>query len=148
MLLVKNIKIKKTHILVAVYVTLIVIELFFCVPYQSIQIFRTKQNVPHTEIIGSGYAAMFEISDDDARITGDNYSSSGKIVNTSQIFINVSITSALAIAIYFLLQKNEAIEEMPVIDTNILAFGTDEEVEQAKRDYARKMYEYVKRKEK
>ena len=39
-------------------------------------------------------------------------------------------------------------EEMPVIDTNILAFGTDEEVAQAQRDYARKMYEYVKRKEK
>lgn len=121
--------------------------MFFCVPYHKIQVFVSSQNVPHTEIIGSGYATIFEISDDDARFRGYDYSNTGKKVNTPQLFMNVSITTALAIAIFFFLQKKETIEEMPVIDTNILAFGTDEEVEQAKRDYAREMYEYIKGKE-
>ena len=143
----KKIKINKTYILVAVYVTLIIIELFFCVPYHRIQIFRTNQNVPHTEIVGSGYATMFEISDDDARIVSRN-SNTGKIVNTPQLLMNVSITTALAVAIYFLLQKKETIEDLPVIDVNTLVFCTEEQIAQAQRDYARKMYEYVKRKEK
>lgn len=142
----KKNRFKRTHILVAIYVAFIILELFFCVPYHKIQVFASSQNVPHTEIVGSGYATMYEISDDDARIVSRN-SNTGKIVNTPQLFMNVSITTFLVVAIYFLLQKKETIEEMPVIDTNILAFGTDEEVEKAKRDYARKMYEYVKRKE-
>ena len=70
--------------------------------------------------------------------------STGKIVNTSQLFVNVSITTIIAIAIYFLLQKNEKIKELPLIDINSLAFSTDEEIIEAQRDYAKKIYEYVK----
>ena len=134
---------KRTHILVAVYVAFIILELFFCVPYHRIQTFVSNQNVPHTEIVGSGYATMFEISGDTARIVSGN-SRAGKRVNTPQLFMNVSITTFLAVAMYFLLQKNEKVKEMPMLDVDALAFATTEEVEQAKRDYAREMYEYVK----
>ena len=144
----KKIRIEKTHILVAAYIVLIVTELFFYVPYNNIQIFKTGQNVPHTEIVGSGYATMANISYDNAYIQNNERTSTGKIVNTSQLFMNVSVTTVLAIAIYFLLQKNEEVKELPIIDVNKLVFMTDEDIEQAQQDYARKMAEYVRRKEK
>ena len=151
MLLMKNSETKKTHILIAVYIFLIVIELFFYVPYHKIQIFTTENNVPHTEIIGSGYATMEDIEYDKA-LTGTVSKSrtAGKRVDTLQLFINISITTVLAIAIYFLMQKKEkkTIEEnipIPVLDINGLAFATEEEIVQAQQDYARKIVEYVKR---
>lgn len=144
----QNIKMKKTHILVAVYAALIIIELFFYVPYHSIQIFKTTKNVPHTETIGSGYATMADITNDNASIQNNERTSTGKVVNTSQLFINVSITTILAMAIYLLLPKEEEVKELPVLDVNALAFATDEEINQAQQDYAKKVYEYVKRKEK
>ncbi len=147
----KNSETKKTHILIAVYIFLIVIELFFYVPYHKIQIFTTENNVPHTEIIGSGYATMEDIEYDKA-LTGTVSKSrtAGKRVDTLQLFINISITTVLAIAIYFLMQKKEkkTIEEnipIPVLDINGLAFATEEEIVQAQQDYARKIVEYVKR---
>ena len=94
-------KIKKIHILIVVYVILIITELFFCVPYHSIQIFKSKQNVPHTEIIGSGYTTMADIQDSYAFVYLDDMNL-GKVVNTPQVLINVSITTLLAAAIYFL----------------------------------------------
>ena len=141
---------KKTHILIAVYIFLIVVELFFYVPYHNIQIFKSKQKVPHTVVVGSGYASMSNIKKDKA-YTAERYplapSEVGKTVNTPQIFMNVSITTVLAIVTYLLMQKEEQVNEMPVLDVNELAFATEEEIEQAQREYARKMYAYVKNKE-
>lgn len=95
-------KIEKIHILIATYIVLIIIELFFCVPYHNIQIFKSSQNIPHTEIIGSGYSTIFDISDSDAYVFSNRDTSTGKRVNTTQVFINISITTALSVAIYFL----------------------------------------------
>lgn len=144
----KKNRFKKIYILIAVYILIIVTELFFCVPYQRMQIFVSNQNVPHTEIVGSGYATMTDITDDYAYLSSNQYTSNtGKRVNTPQLFMNVSITTILALGLYFLLQKNEKVKEMPELDVNSLAFATEEEVKQAQRDYARKMYHYVKGKE-
>ena len=143
----KKNRFKRTHILVAVYVAFIILELFFCVPYHKIQIFVSSQSVPHTEIVGSGYTTMLDISNDDARFRSNDYPNIGKKVNTPQLFMNVSTTTFLVVAIYFLLQKKETIEELPVLDVNALVFCTEEQIAQAEREYARKMYEYVKRKE-
>ena len=142
----KDFRVKKTHILIAAYIILIIVELFFYVPYNDIQIFKSKQNVPHTEIVGSGYAKMADISNNNAYMENNERTSSGKIVNTSQLFMNVSITTVVAIAIYFILPKKNEIKELPILDVNALAFSTEEEVEQAQQDYAKKMYEYVKQK--
>ena len=144
----KNLRIKKTNILITVYIVLIIIELFFCVPYHNIQIFRSQQYVPHTVIVGSGYASMTDIKNDKActnEKTPFAPSEIGKTVNTPQIFLNVSITTVLAIVAYFLMQKEEGVNEMPILDVNNLAFATEEEIEQAQRDYAKEMAEYVKR---
>ena len=145
MLVLKNINFKKTHILITVYVILIVTELFFYVPYHKIQVFRSNQNVPHTEIVGSGYATMINIEWSAATFSQSSAKSNvGKRVNTPQILINVSVTTVLAVAIYFLLKENEKIKELPVIDFNALVFCTEEEIMEAQRDYAKKIYEYVK----
>lgn len=145
-------KFKKTHILIAIYIVLIVVELFFYVPYNNIEIFVSQQNVPHTEIIGSGYSTMDDISRDNACINEKEtsnkkklISATGKVVNTSQLFMNVSITTVLAIALYFILQKNEAVKEMPLLDINGLAFADEKTILQAQQDHAKKVAEYVKR---
>ncbi len=95
-------KIEKIHILIATYIVMIIIELFFCVPYHNIQILRSSQNVPHTEITGNGYSTIFDIADSVAYIYAHENMSLGKKVNTPQIFINISITTAIFVAIYFL----------------------------------------------
>ena len=139
-------KVKKTHILIVmVYVVLIITELFFYVPYHNIQLFVSRENVPHAEIVGSGYASMDDINYDKAYIRTDENISSGKIVNTSQLLANVSITTIVAIALCFLLRKNEKIKEMPFLDINGLAFADEETILQAKQDYAKKVAEYIKR---
>lgn len=147
-------KIKKTHILIAVYAIIIIAELFFYVPYNKIQIFRTKNNVPHTETIGSGYTSMADIEDNNANFQEKAYTSSeGKIVNTSQLAINVSATTIVAVAIYFLLKKNDNVnidaymDEIPVLDINSLAFADEETLIKAQQDYAKQLVEYIKRKD-
>ena len=75
---------------------------------------------------------------------------SGKRVDTLQLFMNVSITTIVAVGLYFLLQKSEKkIAEknipIPILDINGLAFATEEEVTKAQEEYARQMVEYVKR---
>lgn len=97
-----KIKIYKTHIFVAVYIALVIIELFFYVPYHTIQVFTSNQNVPHTEIIGSGYARMIDITYDNAYVKNKLSSATGKRVDTSQLFMNVSITTIVAAVVYFL----------------------------------------------
>ena len=109
----KKIRNKKIRNLIVVYIILIIVELFFFVPYHSIQIFRTNQNVPHTEIIGNGYTTMSNIARDYVYFYGnDSTSRMGKIVNTPQLFMNVSITTIVAAAIYvlFLNEKKKTTE--------------------------------------
>lgn len=102
-----KIKIYKKHILIAAYVVLIIVELFFYVPYHSIQIFKSQQNVPHTQITGSGYATMTNITYNKAQLKNNERAKAGKRVDTSQLFMNVSITTIIFIALYVLLLKNE-----------------------------------------
>lgn len=151
----KNSKTKKIHFLIVAYIILIVTELFFYVPYHNIQIYSSKENVPHTAIIGSGYATMANITKDNAYVdeghTAWASSGLGKIVNTPQLVINVSITTILAIGLYFLLQKKEkkTIEDnepMPELDLDSLAFA-DKETQQAEMaKYTQKLTEYIKKK--
>ena len=121
-------KLKKTKILIATYIILIITELFLCVPYHKIQLFKSKQNVPHIEIIGSGYTTMYDITNDDARILSGS-TGTGKIVNTSQIFMNIAITTFLAITIYFLLRQRKP--EQTVVKN---AVNTDELIARATKE--------------
>lgn len=148
-------RIKKIYILIAVYIILIVTELFFYVPYHNIQIIRTQQNVPYTVITGSGYATMADITNDNANVDMKESqwksSGNGKTVNTSQIYLNVSITTILATGLYFLLQREEKkiIEDnlqMPELDIDGLAFA-DKETQKAEMEkYTQKLTEYIKKK--
>ena len=146
------IKIIKKYIVIVVYAILIVTELFFYVPYNRIQMFRTQNNVTRTEIIGSGYATIANIEDNCANFHDTKYTSSeGKIVNTPQLIINVSITTVLAVALYFVLQKKDKkiIEDdvqIPMLDINALAFADEETIEKEQAKYAKQMVEYIKRK--
>lgn len=143
----------KKHIFLAVYVVLIIIELFFYVPYQNIQVFTSNQNVPHTEIIGSGYATMTDITNDNAYVGKIRSAATGKLVNTQQLFINVSITTIAFVAVYLFFLKSEKdkaqsepqidFKTLPEIDVDSLAFADEETVEKAKRKYAVDVYRHI-----
>ena len=73
------------------------------------------------------------------------------MVNTPQLIINVSITTVLAVALYFVLQKKDKkiIEDdvqIPMLDINALAFADEETIEKEQAKYAKHMVEYIKRK--
>ena len=97
-----KIRINKIHILIAAYVFALIMELFCFVPYEKIEVFRSEQNVPHTEIIGSGYTNIVDIGKDDATVEGNAWTAIGKITDTPQLAINVSCTTLIFIAVYFL----------------------------------------------
>ncbi len=150
-------KIKKIHILIALYIVLIIAELFFCVPCHNIQVFKSTQNVPHAEIIGSGYSTIFDISDSDAYIYEHENTTSGKRVNTPQLITNVTLTTIVATAIYFLfihkketgcqhINEKEIEELLPCLDFNELAFADEETKKKVQKEYAEAMYEYIKSK--
>lgn len=145
-----KIRMKKTHILIVVYIILIVTELFYFVPYHDIDIFISNQNVPHTVITNCGYMTMDDMRYNYRQFDNKRNIISDRVVNTPQLIINVSITTLLAAAIFFLLQKNEKVKrmpdmEIPVIDVNALAFATEDEIQKAQQDYAKQMVEYIKR---
>ena len=81
---------------------LLIVELLCFVPYQRIEIIKSKQNVPHTEIIGNGYSTIIEISNSYAKFYGNSQTATGKRVDTPQIILNAVLTTLVAAAIYFL----------------------------------------------
>lgn len=92
----------KKYIFIVVYIILIIIELFFYVPYERIEIFRSNQNVPHTEIIGNGYSTIFDIADSVAFIDDREYTASGKRVDAGQLVTNILSTTIAALYIYLI----------------------------------------------
>ena len=104
-------KIKKKHIFVAVYIILLVVELFFYVPYEEIEIFRSKQNVPRTEIIGSGYLSMEEIRKDVAALDVKDMNATGKRVDSGQLVANLFATTVFALFVYFIFIYSEDKDE-------------------------------------
>lgn len=96
--------IKKLFIIT--YIVFIIVELLFFVPYDKVEIFISKQNVPHTEVIGSGYATMSDITQNEAVTDDKKENAVGKRVNTTQLITNISITTIMAIFIYFFLIRN------------------------------------------
>lgn len=85
---------------------------FLCVPYHKIQIFKSAQNVPHTEIIGSGYDTVFDISNNTAVLHNNKDSAIGKRINAQQLFINLLLTICIFTVLYVIKRKNNPIEEL------------------------------------
>lgn len=92
----------KNGVFIGLYVLILVIELFFCVPYEEIEIFRSKQNVPHTEILKDGYATLDEIGKDEPWVSNKDKISIGKRVDSGQLMKNLFLTTLIAAAIYFI----------------------------------------------
>ena len=107
--------------------------------------------MPHTEIIGSGYSTMADITRHDAHL--QKQTATGKLVNTEQLFVNITITTIVFVAVYLLFLKNVKdkpknkpqidFKTLPDIDVDSLAFADDETVEKAKRKYAVDMYKHI-----
>ena len=101
----------KKAMLIIVFGTLVVIESFFLVPYHEIQVFRSKQNVPHIEIVGSGYATIEDINFDNAVLVGNASSNTGSKVNGAQLFVNLFITVVSFGIIYFFMNKRDSVNK-------------------------------------
>lgn len=150
-----KIKINKLYVFVILYVTIILAELFLCVPYERIEIFRSSQNVPHTEITGSGYETISDISSAYVIMGKSDFNATGKRVNTSQLLINLVFTTVVFTAIYFMfLYKKKDVKpkykqlsllpiEPPTIDFNGLAFADEATQQKAVAKYTADMFEYA-----
>ena len=97
--------------LIVAYVAVLLFEVFLCVPYHKIQVFKSAQNVPHTEIIGSGYDTVFNISNNTAVLHNNKDSATGKRINSQQLFINILLTTGVFSVLCFIKRKNNPIEE-------------------------------------
>ena len=97
-------KITKAIILIAAYALLMIVELFFYVPYERIEVFISKQNVPHTEIIGNGYASLSYI---DGYPSKEKTSIEAKRVDVPRLLTSVTATTLVAAAIFFLFIIND-----------------------------------------
>ena len=92
---------RKGLTIVVIYILFLVIELTCLVPYQKVQVFVSEQNVPHTEVIGSGYTSLVSIADDDAALWNNKKSAIGKIVDTQRLTMNIVLTTLSAVALYY-----------------------------------------------
>ncbi len=93
----------KKYVFIGVYILLTIIELFFYVPYEKIEIFRSDKNVPHTEIIGNGYMPLDEIRHDKAWLADNKRTATGKRVDSRQLVTNLFMTTISALYMYFIL---------------------------------------------
>lgn len=93
---------------------MIITEMFYYVPYERIEIFLSKENVPHTEIIGNGYDSMGVIEPNAARLRGNKKTTEGMRVNTNQLSVNLLVTTVVVFWIYLLFiypeNKNKALK--------------------------------------
>lgn len=92
----------------AVYITLLIVESVFIVPYNSVMGAKLKDGALETIIIGSGYSSMFEIESNSIRFPATTKLSNGRIVNTNQLLINLSITTLAFVAACYLLKSGES----------------------------------------
>ena len=97
----------KKHVFIGVYILLLIVELFFYVPYEKIEIFRSDQNVPHTEIVGNGYTTLDEIKYDVAWLANSERTTTGKRVDSGQLATNLFSTTAGAVFIYLVFIYSE-----------------------------------------
>lgn len=150
-----KIKINKLYVFIAAYVIVLLIESFLCVPYERIEIFRSNQNVPHTEITGSGYATLSDISSDSVVMGNSGFNATGRRVDTSQVLINLVFTTIVFVAIYFIFLHKKKDDkpkyrqlsilpiEPPTIDFNGLAFADEATQQKAIAKYTADMFEYA-----
>ena len=90
----------RSLILIVLYILAIIIQMNYFVPYERVLIFRSEQNVPHSEVIGNGYASMKTIKYDNIQM--DGWNGEGRIVDKEQLAINLALTTFVAVAVYFL----------------------------------------------
>ncbi len=150
-----KIRINRLYIFIAAYVVVLLAELFLCVPYEKIEIFRSNQNVPHIAITGSGYASLSNIASDSAFMGNGNLIAAGKRVSTSQLLTNLVFTTIVFVAVYFMLlhkKRNDKPKyrqlsflpaEPPTIDINGLAFADELTQQKAIAKYTADMFEYA-----
>lgn len=93
---------KKKYTFICTYILLLIIELFFYVPYEKIVIFLSDKNVPHTEIIGNGYETLDDIRYDNVFPINNGKTATGKRVDSGQLLINLSATTIIALFVYLI----------------------------------------------
>ena len=149
-------KFKKIGILVlfAIYVITTLHLMIYFVPYEEAIVYLSKQNVLHREVIGNGYASIYEISDSETKV-GNGSGIRSKTVDTPQLITNIVLSTIIAGATYFLFifkkeKKSISVNEqefkkyLPNIDFDELAFADDKLKERVQKEYVEAVDRYVK----
>lgn len=108
----------KSLALIAVYIILIISEIFMYVPYEEITIYVSRQNVPHTEITGNGYSSMKEIENFETIKNKKENSTTERRVDNAQLRNNIAVTTIIALLLYFLFffKKSNEKEQVSLFD--------------------------------
>ena len=143
-------------LLLIVWVALLVIQMIYFVPYKRTYLRLSDDGVSHSTITGNGYASLLEIEESFKVNEKDGKVAYCKTIDTPQLAINLSLTTIVVGAMYFLFIfkkensykniKKQKINEVPYLNFDKLAFADEETQIQIQKDYAEAMYRYVKSK--
>lgn len=93
----------KPLVIVLVYIALMVAETRYVVPYERVEIFTSNQNVPHTEVLESGYTTYKNaLSKPIKAIKNRKDQSTGTRINNKQLTVNLLSTTALFAFVLFI----------------------------------------------
>lgn len=140
-----------TFLLFTAWIALLVAQMIYFVPCKKMYLVLSDDNVSHATVVGNGYASIFEIEESFKAQEGNGRHASCKTIDTPQLAINVTLTTILTGAIYFLFifkkvnnSNKQKITKLPVLNFDELAFADEETKEQLQKEYAEAMYHYIK----
>ena len=103
----------KNKIIPILYITVLLIQLFFFVPYGKYKVFMSKQNVPHTQLIETAYSSLLDEYYNSYGLQKDANSTTAKPIyttyklNVSQFMIQIIITTLIFGSLYLITYKKE-----------------------------------------
>jgi len=138
----------KTAILI-LFICAIIIQCVFFIPCNQVNVYISKQNVPHAEIVSQGYTEIYHIQ--------KGFSINDKNGNTIQIYdkidtqrlsLHILIILMISIALFLLVNKKDNFSLLngnnaPTIDFDSLMFADEETQNSALQKYTENLSEYI-----
>lgn len=140
-------------ILLVVYVIAIVLQMIYFVPCEKLYLVLSDNNTSHATVTGNSYNSIFEIEKSFKPKEDNGRHAYCETIDTPQLAINLSFTTIVAIATYFLFifkkdndyknTKKQEFIEPPYLNFDELAFADEETQIKVQKEYAEAMYRYV-----
>jgi hypothetical protein len=89
-------------ILIIVYVAVLVLQMVYFVPYEEMMVKKSNNNELTQCVVGNGYTSLLKL--ENTFVIEDEYvnQASCKHIDSPQLVVNVTLTTIIATAIYFM----------------------------------------------